>query len=287
MNNPNQNRIAAAQRGLDYASCYAAATGAPTAQRKRTSKSKSSKSTGARAARGCCAARSSRPARSARAERRRTVDAIERLIEGLYAHLPLKRARYAFDPVQRLRILRGQLDTLSDAGFHIELADILTRLRDAHTTLPGPARAGRRECIAAVFDRALAGRARDAALHRHPCRQERARQAAGGIHRGRGDRVLERRADRRRRAAPQRLRLGRARRHAARRGAGDDDAAPAAIRAAARRAMGDRRLPRGRCAKAPHAARCSNCACDGTSCSRIAWRVRAPRPARSTRCAWP
>ena len=32
----------------------------------------------------------------------------------------------------------NELDNLSDAGFHIELADILTRLRDAHTTYQGP-----------------------------------------------------------------------------------------------------------------------------------------------------
>jgi hypothetical protein len=43
MNKPIYDRIATAQRGLDYANCYAAATGAPTAKRKSKS---------ARAARG-------------------------------------------------------------------------------------------------------------------------------------------------------------------------------------------------------------------------------------------
>ena len=122
-------RIDAAQRGLDYARCYAAATGTATPTRRSARDAR-----GAKLLRGPFLA----PGSIGRAERRRTIDATLRLLEGLYAHLPAKRARYAFDPVQRLRILLGQLDSLSDAGFHIELADILTRLRDAHTTYQGP-----------------------------------------------------------------------------------------------------------------------------------------------------
>ena len=74
-----------------------------------------------------------------KAERRRLIDGIERVLEGVYTHLPLKRARYGFDPVQRLRILRSQIEELSDDAFHIELADVITRLRDAHTLYTGPA----------------------------------------------------------------------------------------------------------------------------------------------------
>ena len=78
------------------------------------------------------------------AERRRLIDGIESVLEGVFTHLPLKRARYGFDPIQRLRILRSQLDELTDDGFHAELADIVTRLRDAHTRYVGPAQlAGR------------------------------------------------------------------------------------------------------------------------------------------------
>jgi C-terminal processing protease CtpA/Prc len=73
------------------------------------------------------------------AERRRLIDGIERVLEGVYTHLPLKRARYGFDPVQRLRILRSQMAELSDDAFHLELADTITRLRDAHTLYTGPA----------------------------------------------------------------------------------------------------------------------------------------------------
>lgn len=71
-------------------------------------------------------------------ERIRLIDGIRKVLEGVFAHLPLKRARYGFDPVQRLCILRSQVDELPDDAFHFELADIVTRLRDAHTRYAGP-----------------------------------------------------------------------------------------------------------------------------------------------------
>jgi hypothetical protein len=83
------------------------------------------------------------------------VDTFLTIIEGLYAHLPLKRARYGIDPVQRLRLLRdrvrGSRDTDGGGGdppggdaaagaypmtpddFHAEMSSIVTELRDAHT----------------------------------------------------------------------------------------------------------------------------------------------------------
>jgi C-terminal processing protease CtpA/Prc len=73
-----------------------------------------------------------------RAERLRLIDGLELVLEGVYTHLPLKRARYGFDPIQRLRILRTQVDLLDSDAFHVELADIVTRLRDAHTRYAGP-----------------------------------------------------------------------------------------------------------------------------------------------------
>jgi hypothetical protein len=79
------------------------------------------------------------PGSLTRAERLRLIDGIERVIDGVYTHLPLKRARYGFDPVQRLRILRVQAETLGDDAFHVELAAITTQLRDAHTRYAGPA----------------------------------------------------------------------------------------------------------------------------------------------------
>lgn len=62
------------------------------------------------------------------------------LLEGLYAHLPLKRAMYAVDPLQRLRLLAQRAPSLDASALHGELAGILTRLRDAHTRYVGPTR---------------------------------------------------------------------------------------------------------------------------------------------------
>ena len=61
------------------------------------------------------------------------------LTEGLYVHLPLKRARYGADPVQRLRLLARRCAEMEEAAFHYEMAAILTGLRDAHTRYVGPA----------------------------------------------------------------------------------------------------------------------------------------------------
>ena len=89
------------------------------------------------------------------AERRRLIDGIETVLGGVFTHLPLKRARYGFDPVQRLRILRSQLDELTDDAFHAELADIVTRLRDAHTRYVGPSQlAGRVAVLPFLVDMA-------------------------------------------------------------------------------------------------------------------------------------
>src|SRR5260370_4014707 len=70
------------------------------------------------------------------------VDQAILLIDQLYAHLPFKRARYAVDPVQRLRLLRFQLADTGDRQFHSEMIDTFVQLRDAHTFygLPTPYR---------------------------------------------------------------------------------------------------------------------------------------------------
>jgi C-terminal processing protease CtpA/Prc len=69
------------------------------------------------------------------------------LLENCYAHLPLKSAMYAIDPVRRLRLLRHRLAQFgskpsikSDLSFHGEMIDIFTSLRDLHTRyfLPDP-----------------------------------------------------------------------------------------------------------------------------------------------------
>ena len=72
------------------------------------------------------------------AERLLMLDALERVLSGIYTHLPLKHARYGFDPVQRLRILRTQAKDLSGEAFNAEVGDIFARLRDGHTLYSRP-----------------------------------------------------------------------------------------------------------------------------------------------------
>jgi hypothetical protein len=75
------------------------------------------------------------------------------VLEGIYVHLPVKRAIYAIDPVRRLQLLRLRLQRYEGCGnapdgepntgdqqppqddlwFHREITDILTSLRDLHT----------------------------------------------------------------------------------------------------------------------------------------------------------
>jgi Peptidase family S41 len=66
------------------------------------------------------------------------------MLEQNYAHLPLKSARYAVNPAQRLRLLIARLSqggTLeAEWRFHAEMLDIFDSLRDLHTryVLPEP-----------------------------------------------------------------------------------------------------------------------------------------------------
>ncbi len=73
-------------------------------------------------------------------ERELLVDQALKLIDNYYVHLPLKRAMYAIDPVQRLKLLRNRLADISDRRFHSELLSIFNDLRDLHTNylLPEP-----------------------------------------------------------------------------------------------------------------------------------------------------
>lgn len=63
------------------------------------------------------------------------------VVDQFYVHLPFKRARYAVDPMQRLRLLHAQLGQLDDdLAFHSELLRVFNEMRDAHTFygLPEP-----------------------------------------------------------------------------------------------------------------------------------------------------
>jgi len=69
------------------------------------------------------------------------VDQAILMLEGFYAHLPFKRAMYAVDPLQRLRLLKHRLPLLNDKlAFHRELIDVFVSLHDRHTVylLPPP-----------------------------------------------------------------------------------------------------------------------------------------------------
>ena len=59
------------------------------------------------------------------------------ILEQNYAHLPLKAARYAVSPLQRLRLLIAKLSRATTVEpewrFHAELLDIFGSLHDLHT----------------------------------------------------------------------------------------------------------------------------------------------------------
>jgi Peptidase family S41 len=96
--------------------------------------------------------RATRPRRAARpsglspADKRTLVTTALELIERFYVHLPLKRAMYAVNPAQRLRLLTRRLDAddpaLTERAFYDELLGTFAELRDLHTSfiLPEPFR---------------------------------------------------------------------------------------------------------------------------------------------------
>jgi C-terminal processing protease CtpA/Prc len=79
--------------------------------------------------------------RSSDGDRKLIVDQATELLKGIYAHLPLKRAKYGIDPLEDLRRLRQQLPPPgTDRPFHAELVKIFASLHDMHTVymLPEP-----------------------------------------------------------------------------------------------------------------------------------------------------
>lgn len=79
-------------------------------------------------------------------DKRTLVSQAKLLIEQVYAHIYLKKALYAIDPVQRLTLLQYRLENSNDLvvkselEFHRELLSIFTSLHDLHTNyiLPAP-----------------------------------------------------------------------------------------------------------------------------------------------------
>lgn len=80
------------------------------------------------------------------ADRKLLVDQAQVLLEDAYVHLGLKRAMHAVEPIQRLRLLRHELERTGgespEAEFHRAMASIFTEVRDLHTNylLPSPFR---------------------------------------------------------------------------------------------------------------------------------------------------
>ena len=81
-----------------------------------------------------------------REERLVIVEQTLALLEMSYIHLPQKRAMYAVDPIQRLRLLKYRIEQKrpnqlqDEMFFHSEMLEIFTQLRDLHTNylLPAP-----------------------------------------------------------------------------------------------------------------------------------------------------
>ena len=74
------------------------------------------------------------------AQRRLVLDQAEILIGEVFAHLPLKRAMHAIDPLQALRLLRHRLADLTETEFHVQLQRIFLGLHDLHTNYILPSR---------------------------------------------------------------------------------------------------------------------------------------------------
>ena len=74
-----------------------------------------------------------------RQERLRLVEQALALLEMTYIHLPQKRAMYAVDPVQRLRLVKYRIEQADDDDlpnallFHNEILEIFLLVRDLHT----------------------------------------------------------------------------------------------------------------------------------------------------------
>jgi Peptidase family S41 len=61
------------------------------------------------------------------------------ILDKVYAHLPLKRALHANDPIQSLRLLRLRQSRLDERAFHSAMMDVFLGLRDLHTNYVLPA----------------------------------------------------------------------------------------------------------------------------------------------------
>jgi hypothetical protein len=66
-------------------------------------------------------------------ERELLIDQAVEMLDQVYAHLPLKRALHANDPIQSLRLLRLRQAGLDERAFQSAMMDVFLGLRDLHT----------------------------------------------------------------------------------------------------------------------------------------------------------
>jgi len=73
-------------------------------------------------------------------DRETIIDQALIIIEEAYVHLPLKKAMFGIDPVQRLKLLKFRNNSLSEREFNTEMLSIFVNLRDLHTSyyMPDP-----------------------------------------------------------------------------------------------------------------------------------------------------
>src|SRR5262249_15851883 len=77
-------------------------------------------------------------------QRELMIDQAVKMLEQVYAHLPLKRALHANDPIQSLRLLRLRHTSLDQRAFQSALAEIFLGSCDLHTNYILPADYGKK-----------------------------------------------------------------------------------------------------------------------------------------------
>ncbi len=73
-------------------------------------------------------------------ERVKIVEQAQILLDHIYVHLPEKKDRYEFSPLEKLEALKEKAADMSDRNFHNQMLSIFSNLRDLHTQyhLPSP-----------------------------------------------------------------------------------------------------------------------------------------------------
>jgi hypothetical protein len=77
-------------------------------------------------------------------ERELLLEQAQSMLEQVYAHLPLKRAIYGIDPIQRLRLLKLHHPLMDERAFQSGLIDVFVSLRDLHTNYMLPSEYGQK-----------------------------------------------------------------------------------------------------------------------------------------------